>query len=108
MNAGIKAQWGEWLLAHADQQGQGVLRRKGNDPQGADDTYCCLGGLCELAVAAGIVQRTLTAEGTYKYGNDTEAQRSGVLPDSVADWAGLHDNNPRVRLSKASPSAWPA
>jgi hypothetical protein len=52
MNPGIKAAWGAWLLEHADDQGTGALCQI-NEDSGKEE-FCCLGGLCELAIAAGI------------------------------------------------------
>lgn len=97
MNPEIKTSWGEWLLANADSQGHGALCQAdvGNDEK---LTFCCLGGLCELAVIAGIVQRRLTREGTYVYGPESRenGQNTFFLPPAVVEWAGLDHHNPRV------------
>jgi hypothetical protein len=99
MNAEIKDQWGAWLLEHADEQGVYALRQE----TVAGDRFCCLGGLCDLAVAAGIVVRAFN-EATRKYGYYVEGElhpepETGTLPRAVYQWAGLPDSNPVVSLA---------
>lgn len=92
MNQGVKAQWGEWLLAHEADQGTGALCRKRDDGK---EELCCLGGLCELARAAGVVTRVLDeGTGNYAYGAPGEHPEQGVLPVSVMRWAHLDSTNP--------------
>jgi hypothetical protein len=95
VNQEIKVQWGEWLLANADKQGRGMLHRGNENENGAGDEYCCLGGLCELAVAAGIVTRVFIAQKqAYGYAAPGANPVFGLLPACVADWAGLQGINP--------------
>ncbi|MGH7240519.1 MAG: hypothetical protein ACREHG_10730 [Candidatus Saccharimonadales bacterium] len=55
--------------------------------------HCCLGVLCELAIAAGVpVERTVSNWQT-EVSFDGEA---GTLPASVRHWAGLTDSDPIV------------
>jgi len=79
MNPDIKKRWLAWLRNPANKQGKGHLRR--------GDRYCCLGGLCELAVEDGIVTREaddFLSGSVYAYDDET-----AYLPPSVARWAGL-------------------
>ena len=81
MKKRIKKLWTEALRWGGYEQGAGVLRR--------DDSFCCLGVLCDLAVKEGIV--TEHVEGNYSlsrysYGDDDD-RRDVVLPNAVVDWA---------------------
>ena len=86
MNQEIKARWVAWLRANVDEQGIGHLR---ND---SDGTFCCLGGLCELAVADGLAQYD---QNTWTYGPvghvyGTSGEWDGsTLPKVVYTWAEL-------------------
>jgi hypothetical protein len=84
MNPEIKARWVAWLRVNANSQGKGFLRDK-------DDRYCCLGGLCELAVKDGVIERWLPAgERGYRYGErQTGRNSTAYLPLKVVEWAGL-------------------
>ena len=53
-----------------------------------EDGYCCLGVLCELAVAEGIIPSPRQSERVYYYLDESE-----ILPKPVADWAGLTTMN---------------
>lgn len=95
MKPEVKAEWGEWLLEHENDQGSGALCKIRNDD--GKEEFCCLGGLCELAVRAGIVTRTLSpGRTTYDYAAPGERPGSALLPRSVADWAGLGRIDPSV------------
>lgn len=101
MNPEIKALWAAWLRENADKQGTGTLRRIGAAEDGSEDRYCCLGGLCELAVQAGIVVRQQGDHSfLYEY---SDPQRPGdlsrsALPKVVQEWAGLNYKDPWVRV----------
>jgi hypothetical protein len=97
MNQEIKALWVQWLRDNADKQGNGALNRNGE--------FCCLGGLCELAVAAGVAGVFLSDSTLSIYGPiDTEPNDEGrdgwadaLLPQVVSEWAGLGiEHNPIV------------
>jgi hypothetical protein len=98
MNPEIKARWGEWLLAHADEQGRGALRQV---TESGKEEFCCLGGLCDLAVEAGIVVRTLNPEnGRYRYATpDGTDWAYALLPSAVTSWAGLTLASPVVTMA---------
>lgn len=92
MDAGIKTQWLEALRSGEYQQGRGELATM--DANGKK-THCCLGVLCELAVKAGIVQKT---DGTWNEGSLSFLfdNSNAVLPTLVKNWAGLLDHNPGI------------
>lgn len=76
MNQDILEQWVEALYSEDYTQGQYALRRR-------DNTFCCLGVLCDLYVKEGHGQ---WKPYRYKYVlNDEE----DILPTEVAEWAGL-------------------
>lgn len=77
MNPEIKANWVAKLRSGEYQQSRNVLRTK-------DNKYCCLGVLCEIAVANGVIPEPhLTApRGSYCYDGMTAG-----LPDSVMLWS---------------------
>jgi hypothetical protein len=84
MNQDIKRLWIDALRSGNYQQGRGQLR--------SGDRYCCLGVLCELAVAANVVGNVEGNDcGFYYYDGD-----GSILPISVIEWAGLFSNNPEV------------
>lgn len=100
MNPEIKAQWLEDLRSGNFRKGRGVLHRTTTDGRGNKiHEFCCLGVLCEQAVAAGVIDRTLSGEdgaGVYAYGNDHD---STYLPQEVRDWAGIDTHSPSVQLN---------
>lgn len=86
--------WAKELIFGDKEQGQGKLASKAP----AEDMirYCCLGVLCEVALAHGVeVQRTevSTPSGVTYFAYDGQQD---FLPDSVVQWAGLGDNNPTL------------
>ena len=116
MNPEIKARWQEKLRSGEYQQGSGMLAAHTE----SGDKFCCLGVLCEIAVADGIILRELRPEtGRYAYGTAiSEAQRqylypediaptmtnaadadTQMLPRSVMKWSGLTQLNPFVEVS---------
>lgn len=83
MRADVKAQWVAALRSGEYQQGGGNLYNT------SDNTHCCLGVLCELAVQAGIIQpKAVTDSGSYFAGD------SSILPSAVQDWAALDSPDP--------------
>lgn len=81
MNANAKA-WVEDLRTTTAKQGSNYLRN-------GDDSFCCLGRACELAVAAGVIPSPkLNPEKFYMYGVD-----GGFLPHTVRKWLGLSDSS---------------
>lgn len=75
-------------------QGHGALRP-------TRDTFCCLGGLCEVAIEHGValrVQRLAGQKFTYNGAEET-------LPEAVQAWAGLDHSNPVLFYGHANHSA---
>lgn len=100
MNPDIKDRWTAALRSGEYPQTQGVLHRLVGDPKPACTCglceapvgFCCLGVLCELAVADGIITSTPNSDGiAMVYGLET-----GVLPLKVVKWAGLDSRNPTI------------
>ena len=81
MNAAIKALWIEELRNGHRKQGKGRLRTSPNN------RFCCLGILCELAVAAGVIPAPTLSGDSYEY----EACRS-IPPAAVCSWAGMRNS----------------
>lgn len=85
MDTEVKTKWLDALRSGEYHQGAHYLRSRG----GAEDNFCCLGVLCELAVAEGVIESPLMDEEMiYQYGPG--AERS-YLPKEVQAWAGLPD-----------------
>lgn len=98
MDAQIKAQWVAALRSGEYQQGKHVLHNVD------ENTFCCLGVLCDLAVKAGILgagshEYNNTADGDIEvYGAEGDRHSAGgvTLPEEVRAWTGLVDDNPEV------------
>jgi hypothetical protein len=93
MNPDIKTQWTTALRSGDYKQGEAWLTQV---KPGEPDKDCCLGVLCKLAVAAGIISSRVTPGGIVAYGpedGDDEGETM-ILPPAVRDWAGLDSRNP--------------
>lgn len=92
MNAEIHAEWKRRLASGNYKKGRRALANANNE-------FCCLGVLCEMALDAGIVTKELDY-GLYKYTSiDPEKLydfNQHVLPTCVRDWAGLKSVSPLV------------
>jgi hypothetical protein len=107
MNPEIKARWVAWLRANADKQARGRLQRitATNNDNGIG--FCCLGGLCEIAVADGIIGRKIIdprnidpwvehgSQLVVSYGANRD-WNANSLPEDVVNWAGLHSMDPAL------------
>ena len=86
MDPEIKAKWLEALRSGEFKQGQNVLRT-------AEDGYCCLGVLCELAVREGVIgdPKFQIIDGSPSAsGPSWEYDGLSVYPsDQVYEWAGM-------------------
>lgn len=81
MNREVVKEWVAELRSGKYTQGKRLLRS-------ANDEYCCLGVLCELAVKHGVIEPAeLKSPNAYGYGNGSEWY--GALPPLVTDWIGL-------------------
>lgn len=92
MDADIKQEWVRRLRSGDYKQGMAYLRR-------TDDTYCCLGVLCEIAVEQNVIPEptntnSFLEDSYYAYG----VGNTGVLPKVVMAWAGLDDSVPDVYI----------
>lgn len=92
MNPEIKREWLEALRSNNYVQGRGQLRD-------ADNSFCCLGVLCDLADRKGVVKSERATwqdwngerlSDYFIYYSDQDGDRSlGGLPFAVQNWAGL-------------------
>ena len=92
MNARVKKMWLKALRSGEYEQGKGYLRNLD------EDTYCCLGVLCDLAIKDGVVINE--SESTFSYPHPRVSLYDGVcsmLPYNVREWAQLEYSDPRVR-----------
>jgi hypothetical protein len=88
MNPEIRARWVAALRSGEIPQASGILRD--------GDARCCLGVLCDLAVADGVIPEAAweSREGIWLYGRESQ-----TLPASVSQWAGIEgtfEHNPVV------------
>lgn len=95
MNNEVIDQWIAELRSGKHKQGRRFLHNA------ADDSKCCLGVLCGMAVEAGIIppptKVTLPAEEIHAYCMDPEAEahiyeydgEDGVVSENVKAWIGL-------------------
>src|SRR4249920_787710 len=88
MDERIKGLWIEALESgEYAQTREGLLHRSIKDSQ---DSFCCLGVLCDLAEKEGIVERDfITTTARYTSVNDSTDRTSGALPIAVMEWAGI-------------------
>jgi hypothetical protein len=89
MNQEVKAKWLEALRSGKYGQYRETALRH-------EDRFCCLGVLCDLAVREGIGTWGKDVYGITFYQNGSETKATGVLPQSLIDWAGLSNCNPDV------------
>lgn len=93
MDPEIKTKWVTALRSGELHQTRGRLRRGGEEGGvDADVAYCCLGVLCEIGVADGVIdanRRPLSYDG-YRMKGSTEEVWSEMMPDpDIRQWAGL-------------------
>jgi hypothetical protein len=93
VNAEVKRRWVEALRSGDYVQRRGRLAYQSHD---GDNSYCCLGVLCELAVADGVIDRTQATDGAeITYGAFDDYSTVG-LPRPVRAWAGLPVDGPQA------------
>lgn len=80
MRKELGQRWVAALRSGKFRQGKRALRE--------GDTYCCLGVLCELAVADGAIRAEREANGAYYYDGS-----SGLPSSATASWAGMRTND---------------
>ena len=89
MNPKIKARWVKALRSGEYEKGRGVLKQDGK--------YCCLGVLCEIAVADGVIEERILPDTAVNFGvgpSGSYGWSTTSLPRAVRDWAGLHATSP--------------
>lgn len=93
MDPTIKAQWVEALRSGEYKQGKSKLHLV------EENTYCCLGVLCELAVKAGVTTSqvvSLPGYGPVTFYGPEGSRRDDLLPRDVMEWAGIGKAAPAV------------
>lgn len=92
----IKARWVAALRSGNYEQARGRLCYvRANENQVLTEKYCCLGVLCEIAVADGVIAKSTEnprhGDGSWARSffdpNNTEDRATGDLPGKVAKWA---------------------
>ena len=104
MNQEIKERWLAALRSGQYKQTDGYLNvqavnpNEDNPTNNNGDGFCCLGVLCEIAVADGVIQKQRSASADFfEYGDPArEDWDYSVLPETVKEWAGLRDTNPFI------------
>ena len=90
MRTKIAAKWADALESGEYEQGRRALAVSDLGP-GPSVRHCCLGVLCELAIADGVaLDKTPANDGTPRI---TYANAASTLPDEVKDWAGMRTND---------------
>lgn len=82
MNQDIKEKWVENLLSGKYKQGKECLRLDNN-------TFCCLGVLCNLYIEENKKEWSINTDGIYSFESEV-----GCLSDTVLEWAGLPTVSP--------------
>jgi hypothetical protein len=85
MNPDIAVRWVTALRSGEYVQGKSYLR-VGNQLRD-EDKFCCLGVLCELAVADNVIDPPEEVNGIFYYGHAAK-----MPPEKVTDWAGMEPN----------------
>lgn len=85
MNQNIKEKWVAALRSGEYEQGTAVLTQEDED---GNIKHCCLGVLCQLALADGVDIKVDTSI----YGILSYDDESTILPESVMHWAGVGTN----------------
>jgi len=104
VNQEIKERWLAALLSGEYKQTDGYLNVQAEKPDADNPTnnngdgFCCLGVLCELAVADGVIQKQRNNQNDFFEYGDPERQDwdYSILPETVKEWAGLRDTNPFI------------
>jgi hypothetical protein len=100
MNELIAQQWVAALRSGNYMQGKGFLHNKD------ENTFCCLGVLCDMYVQEVGNRDTFCKE---RLTADTKlvtvfGDATGTLPDEVRIWSGVHDDNGQFKYDKPIPS----
>jgi hypothetical protein len=98
MKQDIKERWVAALRSGEYKQAEGYLSAITRHDDGSLKEvvgHCCLGVLCEIAVADGIIGKRVYAgsDSCMIYGSGSE---TGALPPQVQQWAGLESADPNI------------
>lgn len=106
MNRTIKKRWIKALTSGKYTQGRGTLYR--------DDTFCCLGVLCDLFIKTKVGKAAGARWETVSLAEDGSPSKRAflskdfpaisALPLGVQGWAGLETENPEIRPKAKSGS----
>lgn len=88
MKKTVKKKWLKALRSGEYKQGKWQLQTPASE--GTVASFCCLGVLCELAVAEGVIPPPkLNTENDKMYYGNGDGDTSTILPGAVIDWAFL-------------------
>lgn len=101
MKREIAKRWAEALTSGKYKQTKGRLQRTKPGGKGEPVGFCCLGVLCELAVADGVIPPAYCPDHLSggMYGG-----LWSTLPDEVQEWAGAEVDDPRLEPDHAPAS----
>lgn len=104
MNRRVRDLWVAALRSGEYEQGTGQLGVIIDNDTDDVVRYCCLGVLCELAVADGVIERrdavtVVPGVRRLRFGGLTK-----FPPDAVVSWAGLPGANPLVQRHESAPT----
>ena len=89
MRQEIADKWAEALESGEYEQGRRALAVSDSGPV-PSVRHCCLGVLCELAIADGVaLDKAPAYDGTPRI---TYANQASTLPEEVQEWAGMQTN----------------
>jgi len=99
VNRDVLTRWVAALRSGEYRQGREHLRYEDED---GVVRHCCLGVLCELAVADGVVERAEPVKLWHQLVRgyavpERATAETSVLPPAVCEWAGLPTDSPSVR-----------
>lgn len=89
MKTEIKEKWVAALRSGKYKQGRQLLRNL------EEDSWCCLGVLCDLAIKDGLNLKVEVGRGEWTKGASYNG-RSSFLPWEVIEWAGLDSSIPGI------------
>ena len=102
MNPEIKTLWLEALRSGDYNKGTGQLYYR--DPDSNQECHCALGVLAEEAAKVWVIQVVHTSGGNGRFGPVSDNR---LLPDAVAEWAGLGDfENEEGPIARHNDDAW--
>ena len=92
MNEAISQKWIQELESGRWKKGISKLhRRAGEGDHSTEDSFCCLGVLCRMALDAGVSLDVRNDQDAEDYGERQVKYdgNTGELPEKVMDWAGI-------------------